>query len=211
MSWSLTPVDPIHALVLMETAYPLLSHEVPPPESAPHAYPAGYPPGRRGTEDAGVAWCKYRRADLKCLNSVNLDQTHLPVLYGLVRKMLADIDVLGPLAPPDHMVPPLDARRVVLVYWRVWLLPETHVLEKVPQVDDLDCHLRCCIVFRFRRRQRHGLLHPTPLDNAVVELCQEPVVDLRETLFPQSESAKPSSPSEPPFWYVSLRLGFFSR
>ncbi len=29
MSWSPTPLDPIHALVLMETAYPLRSHEVP--------------------------------------------------------------------------------------------------------------------------------------------------------------------------------------
>ena len=28
----------------------------------------------------------------------------MPVLYGLVGKMLADIDVLGPLAAPDHMV-----------------------------------------------------------------------------------------------------------
>ena len=56
----------------------------------------------------------------------------MPVLYGLVGKMLADIDVLGPLAAPDHMVPPLNARRVVLIYGRVWLLPETHVLEKVP-------------------------------------------------------------------------------
>jgi hypothetical protein len=81
--------------------------------------------------------------------------------------MLAEIDVLG------HIV---TSFRVVLVYGRVWLLPETHVLEKVPQVSDLDCHLRCRVVFRFRRRQRHGLLHfRTPLDIAVaqVEPCQE--------------------------------------
>ena len=65
----------------------------------------------------------------------------MPVLYGLVGKMLEDIDVLGPLAAPNHMVPPLNARRFVLIYGRVWLLPETHVLEKFPEVDDLDCHL----------------------------------------------------------------------
>jgi hypothetical protein len=49
-------------------------------------------------------------------------------LYGLVGKMRVDVHVLGPLAAPDHMVPPLDARHVVLVYGRVWLLPETHVV-----------------------------------------------------------------------------------
>ena len=83
----------------------------------------------------------------------------MPVLYGLVGKMLADMDVLGPLAAPDHTVPPLDARRVVLIYGRVWLLTETHVLEKVPQADDLDCHLQCRVIFCFLRRQGHGLLH----------------------------------------------------
>ncbi len=117
---------------------------------------------------------------------VNFDQTHLQVLYGLVGKMLSDIDVLGPLAAPDHMGTPLDSRRVVLVHWRVWLLPETHVLEKVTQVDDLDCHLQCRVVFHFHHRQRHGLLHlRTPLDNAVVEPCQEASCRLaRDTVSP---------------------------
>jgi hypothetical protein len=34
MSWSPTPLDPIHAL---ESAYPLRSHEVPPEEAPPQA------------------------------------------------------------------------------------------------------------------------------------------------------------------------------
>jgi hypothetical protein len=38
-----------------------------------------------------------------------------------------------------------------------------------------------------------------------------PVVDRRETLFPQSESANPSRPVAPPLRYVSLKLGFASR
>ncbi len=66
--------------------------------------------------------------------------------------MLADINVLGTLTSHDHSVTPLDAFRVVLMHWRVLLLAKTHVLEKFAGVDDLDCHLRCCVVLRFRSR-----------------------------------------------------------
>ncbi len=38
-----------------------------------------------------------------------------------------------------------------------------------------------------------------------------PVVDRWETLFPQSESANPSSPEVSPLQYVSLKLGFASK
>ncbi len=40
------------------------------------------------------------------------------------------------------------------------------------------------------------------LDQAI-----SPVVEQLEKLFPQSESANPSSPVVPPLWYVSLKLG----
>ncbi len=53
----------------------------------------------------------------------------------------SDINVLGTLASPDQMVTPLDACCVVPIHWRVRLLANTHVLDKVAEVDDLDCHL----------------------------------------------------------------------
>ena len=49
------------------------------------------------------------------LRSIHLDQSHLTILDGLVREVLADVDVLGTLASADDVVPPFDARRVVLV------------------------------------------------------------------------------------------------
>ncbi len=88
--------------------------------------------------------------------------------------------MLGTLAAPDHMDTPLTARRVVLVYGRVCLLFETHVLKKVPQVDDLDCHLRYSAAAVdndtvFCIFERH-------LKTPWLNLAKRPVVDLRETL-----------------------------
>jgi hypothetical protein len=48
-----------------------------------------------GEELGKLEWLGENICELIC----NLDQTHLPVLYGLVGKMLADINVLGPLQP----------------------------------------------------------------------------------------------------------------
>ena len=39
----------------------------------------------------------------------------MPILDGLMREVLADVDVLGPLVAADDVAPPFDAGRVVLV------------------------------------------------------------------------------------------------
>ena len=45
----------------------------------------------------------------------NADELHLAILDHLMREVLPDVDVLGALTPADDVVPPLDARSVVLV------------------------------------------------------------------------------------------------
>jgi hypothetical protein len=74
-----------------------------------------------------------------------LDQTHLAVLDGLVREVLAGVDVLGALPSSDHVVFPVDADGVVLIHQSVWVLGEAHALsialEEVAQVNHLDGHL----------------------------------------------------------------------
>ena len=55
------------------------------------------------------------------IRSIDVDQSHLTVLDCLVRKMLADVNVLSSPQPADHMVPPLDAGGVVLIHWSVGL------------------------------------------------------------------------------------------
>ena len=66
---------------------------------------------------------------------VDLDEPHLLPLDHFMGEVLADVDVLGTLASADHVVSPLDARRVVLVHRGVGLG------QQVAEVDDLDGHL----------------------------------------------------------------------
>ena len=40
----------------------------------------------------------------------DFDESHVPILNRLMRKMLADVDVLGTLASADDMDSPFDAR-----------------------------------------------------------------------------------------------------
>ncbi len=68
-------------------------------------------------------------------------QTHVSVLDCLTGEVLADVDVLRPLASPDDMVRPLDARCVVLVHHSVVDLREAHVAQEIAEVDDLDGNL----------------------------------------------------------------------
>ncbi len=68
-------------------------------------------------------------------------------------EVLADVDVLGTLASPDHVVSPLDARRVVIVHRGVGLLGEAHVGQQVVEVYDLYGHLGGGVVLRLGSRQ----------------------------------------------------------
>jgi hypothetical protein len=66
------------------------------------------------------------------LEGVDFDQVHHPILDGFMRKMLAEVNVLGAFPSSDDVVAPFDARGVVLVHGGVWGLRESHVLEEVP-------------------------------------------------------------------------------
>ena len=122
--------------------------------------------------------------------------------------------MLGTLPSADDVVSPLDARRVVLVHRGGGLLGEAHILEEVAKVKHLRGHPAAtveaekysssavdkAVVFCIFDRQRIGhLLHKHRL----------PDDDRREELLPQSESAKPESPSSSPerLRWVSLKLG----
>ncbi len=63
------------------------------------------------------------------MRCVNLDQLHLAVLDGLMRKVIPEIDVLSSLSSSDHVISPLDTRGVVLIDRGVWVLGKEHVLE----------------------------------------------------------------------------------
>ncbi len=81
------------------------------------------------------------------MRCVNLDQLHLAVMNGLMHKVLTEIDVLGSLSSSNHVISPLNACGVVFIDRSVWVLWEAHVLEEVAEVDYLDGHLRCCVIF----------------------------------------------------------------
>ncbi len=53
--------------------------------------------------------------------SSDFEESHVPILNSLMRKVLADVGVLGTLASADNMVSPFDgiARRIVLKDWGV--------------------------------------------------------------------------------------------
>ncbi len=78
------------------------------------------------------------------MTCVNLDQSHLAVLDGLMHEVLLEIDVLDSLSSSDHEISPLDACGAVLIDRGVW---EPHVLEEVAEVDYIDGYLRCCVIF----------------------------------------------------------------
>ncbi len=71
-----------------------------------------------------------------------LVQAHVAVLNRLMCEVLADINVLGTLTSSNHMICPLDARRVVLEHRSVVRLAKLHVGQEGTEVDDLDRHLR---------------------------------------------------------------------
>jgi hypothetical protein len=95
-----------------------------------------------------------RKLELRCY----LVHASVAVLDRLVCEVLADINVLGTLTSPNHMISPLDARRVVLEHRSVVRLAKLHVGQEGAEVDDLDSHLRCLVVFCLRRGERHTLL-----------------------------------------------------
>ena len=67
----------------------------------------------------------------KLTSSVYLDEPHLLPLDHFMGKVLADVDVLGMLASADHVVSPLDARRVVLVHRSVGSLGKPMLANKL--------------------------------------------------------------------------------
>jgi hypothetical protein len=68
------------------------------------------------------------------------DQLHLAILDHFAGEVLPNVDMLGALTSTDDVVPPLDARSVVLVHRSRARLGEAHGLEKVAEVQDL-CRL----------------------------------------------------------------------
>jgi hypothetical protein len=93
------------------------------------------------------------------LGGVDFDQAHHPILDVFMRKMLAEVNVLSAFTSPDDMVAPFDARGVVLVHRDVWGLRKSHVLEEVPEANNLNSHLGSGIVLCLGGRQGDGLLH----------------------------------------------------
>ena len=80
-------------------------------------------------------------------------------VMSLVRKMLADVDMLRTLSSNDDVVAPFDASVVILVLHlgvAVWL--EAHANEERVKIDDLHCHRRCRVVFCLGCGQRDRLL-----------------------------------------------------
>ncbi len=87
----------------------------------------------------------------RCRNA-NEHHCHLAILDHFVRKVFPDVDVLGTLPSADDVVPPLDARGVVLVHRSRGLLGKAHMFEEVAKVEHLRSCRRSRVVLRFRRR-----------------------------------------------------------
>ncbi len=68
----------------------------------------------------------------------DLVQAHVAVLNCLMCEVLADINVLGTLTSLNHMLCPLDARRVILEHGSVVRLVRLHVGQEGTKVDYLD-------------------------------------------------------------------------
>ena len=82
----------------------------------------------------------------------NFDESHVSILNHLMSKMLADVDVLSTLASADDVVSPFDARRVVFIDWSIIVWFETHIVEQIAKVDNLDRHFGSSVLFCFGGR-----------------------------------------------------------
>ncbi len=71
------------------------------------------------------------------------NKTHFTILDDFMCEVLPNVNVLGPLTPPDDVVAPLDARGVVLVYRCGPLLSKTKFLQEESKVQDLRGRRRC--------------------------------------------------------------------
>ena len=79
----------------------------------------------------------------------NFDESHVSILNSLMSKMLADVDVLSTFASADNVVSPFNACCVVFIDWGIIIWFETHVVEQIAKVDDLDRHFGSSILFGF--------------------------------------------------------------
>ena len=73
----------------------------------------------------------------KLSSGCNLLQRHMSILDGLIREVLADVNVFGAFATSNDIVSPLNACSVVLVHRCRAFLKESHVAEQLAEVDDL--------------------------------------------------------------------------
>ncbi len=71
------------------------------------------------------------------------DQQHLTILDDFVGEVLPDVYVLGTFPSAKHIVTPLDARGVVLVYWSRPLLRESETVQKISEIQYLAASQRC--------------------------------------------------------------------
>ena len=70
-------------------------------------------------------------------------EPHIAVLDDLVREVLPDVNMLGPLTSSNDVVAPLDARGVVLEHLGGVLLSEAESLEEVSEIQDVHACCRC--------------------------------------------------------------------
>ncbi len=82
----------------------------------------------------------------------------MSVLNGLMRKVPADVDVLGTLSPADDVFAPLDACIVVLVDRRIICRRKTHGGEKITKINDFDSSTRSLIVLSLSSGEGNCLL-----------------------------------------------------
>ena len=100
----------------------------------------------------------------------NPDQTEVTILNRFVREVLANVDMLSTLSSTDDMVAPFNARIVVFIDWCISRRPESHILEKRPEVYDFHCSSGCCIVLSLCSRECDGLLQlRPPVDWSTIE------------------------------------------
>ncbi len=70
-------------------------------------------------------------------------EPHIAALDDLVREVLPDVNVLGPLTSSNDVVAPLDARGVVLEHLGGVLLSEAESLEEASEIQDVHACCRC--------------------------------------------------------------------
>ena len=76
----------------------------------------------------------------------------MPILNRLMSKMLADVDVLSTFASAVNVVSSFDACSVVFIDWGIIVWFETHVVEQIAKVDNLDRRFGSSVVFCFGGR-----------------------------------------------------------